>query len=136
MEFFELYAILLPLKSFLVAIESLLCTLSALGPIVREFQEQMRSFIPLLQNEGSSAIAHLILRRFAARILTNNHLEVIAFYSLTSLGYDKLCEVKKGFETKGYQNKLLAWRPEPFALRQMELRSIIVNLTSMILNAQ
>jgi hypothetical protein len=73
--------------------------------------------------------------RFLARILTNNYLEGIASYLLAPLWRDKLCKVERGFNTRGYHNKLPIWLIEPLNVYQTEFRSRTVDLMRTILNA-
>jgi hypothetical protein len=89
-EVFKLLAILLPFEIMLAAFESRDCSLSEIVPLVREVQADMRNVSCILETELSRCILRMILTRFIAPVLRNNHEEAIAAYYLTAAGREEL----------------------------------------------
>jgi hypothetical protein len=98
-EFFELHAILLPLKVMFLSVESRDCTLSEIVPLARQVHASWRKIFGVLETDTGKEILHLIVAHFIGRLLTNNHWESIATDLLTPLGRDELRTQQRGFQT-------------------------------------
>jgi hypothetical protein len=96
-EIYELYAILLPFKCFLNAVEARNCALPMIVSLVRSLLAALRDIIPLLKTRSAVTIFHDMYISLMARLATNNRREVMASYSLTLMGRWEIRKAETGY---------------------------------------
>jgi hypothetical protein len=96
-EIFELDVILVPFHCFLGAVESRKCALPHIIPVTRMLLTLLRESLELIRTDRMRDLFRELHVRFLARLMTNNHRDAIAAYSLTFEGRQKLRVLESGY---------------------------------------